>query len=308
MQGPSPEMVELFLQEASEHLQFLREYSGILQDPYPLYEDIERLYISAHGVAGTGGTYGYAQFHEVAGKLAHIYQYAMNASISQQATGPLVEFIYEAIAVLESDLLMISAKGEEAMDEIASFKQRYPFAFQVPPPSMDDPTEQPHPPEPEPDELVEAEQQPEPETQTPVVEEPVAEAPVAQATSAAAEPESSAPETFTQEPAWVAEEAAHTEEHAPLESADFVEEVLPEPLLSLNEPLTQETEPLTQEAEPVVQEPEPVAAEAMQAEPLAMENAAAPQAATPEEPAAEILEIPALEAAPPLDDLPAPES
>ena len=88
MNGPSPEMIELFLQEASEHLQFLREYSGILQDPYPLYEDIERLYISAHGVAGTGGTYGYPLFNEVAGKLAHIFQYAMNATISAEATAP----------------------------------------------------------------------------------------------------------------------------------------------------------------------------------------------------------------------------
>src|SRR5208282_3478977 len=111
MNGPSPEMIELFLQEASEHLQFLREYSGILQDPYPLYEDIERLYISAHGVAGTGGTYGYPLFHEVASKLAHIFQYAMNATISPEATVPLVEFIYEAIAVLESDLIMISANS-----------------------------------------------------------------------------------------------------------------------------------------------------------------------------------------------------
>ena len=136
MNGPSPEMVELFLQEASEHLQFLREYSGILQDPYPLYEDIERLYISAHGVAGTGGTYGYLLFHEVAGKVAHIFQYAMNATISPEATAPLVEFIYEAIAVLESDLLMVSAKGTEAADEIAAFKQRYPFAF--PPPAAAD--------------------------------------------------------------------------------------------------------------------------------------------------------------------------
>ncbi len=68
MNGASPEMIELFLAEASEHLQFLREYSGILQDPYPLYEDIERLYISAHGVAGTGGTYGYEFFQEVAGQ------------------------------------------------------------------------------------------------------------------------------------------------------------------------------------------------------------------------------------------------
>jgi len=152
MNGPSPEMIELFLAEASEHLQFLREYSGILQDPYPLYEDIERLYISAHGVAGTGGTYGYALFQEVAGKLAHIFQYAMNATISPEATTPLVEFIYEAIAVLESDLIMVGANGAESLEDIAAFKKRYPFAFQGPPPvGIDAPTEQPHPPRPEPE-------------------------------------------------------------------------------------------------------------------------------------------------------------
>ena len=133
MNGTSPEMIELFLQEASEHLQFLREYSGILQDPYPLYEDIERLYISAHGVAGTSGTYGYPLFHEVASKLAHIFQYAMNATISPEATGPLVEFIYEAIAVLESDLIMISANAMESAEDIAAFKHRFPFAFQAAP-------------------------------------------------------------------------------------------------------------------------------------------------------------------------------
>jgi chemosensory pili system protein ChpA (sensor histidine kinase/response regulator) len=150
MNGPNPEMIELFLQEASEHLQFLREYSGILQDPYPLYEDIERLYISAHGVAGTGGTYGYALFNEVASKLAHIFQYAMNATITPDATAPLVEFIYEAIAVLESDLIMISANSVESAEDIAAFKVRYPFAFQGPPPvAADAPTEQPHAPQPE---------------------------------------------------------------------------------------------------------------------------------------------------------------
>jgi chemosensory pili system protein ChpA (sensor histidine kinase/response regulator) len=148
MNGPSPEMIELFLQEASEHLQFLREYSGILQDPYPLYEDIERLYISAHGVAGTGGTYGYTLFNEVASKLAHIFQYAMNATISSEATAPLVEFIYEAIAVLESDLIMIGANGIESFEDIDAFKLRYPFAFQGPPPvAADAPTEQPHAPD-----------------------------------------------------------------------------------------------------------------------------------------------------------------
>src|SRR6266850_809907 len=130
MTTPGQEFVELFLQEASEHLQFLREYSGILQDPYPVPDDVERLYISAHTLGGTSASYGYPLFSEVAGKLTHIFQYAMNATITTEAAGPLVEFISEGIAVLESDLLMISANAIEAVEEIDAFKEKYPFAFQ----------------------------------------------------------------------------------------------------------------------------------------------------------------------------------
>src|SRR5947209_14945164 len=130
MTTPGQEFVELFLQEASEHLQFLREYSGILQDPYPVPDDVERLYISAHTLGGTSASYGYPLFSEVAGKLAHIFQYAMNATITPEAAGPLVEFISEGIAVLESDLLMMSANDIEAVEEINAFKEKYPFAFQ----------------------------------------------------------------------------------------------------------------------------------------------------------------------------------
>ncbi|PYX99302.1 MAG: hypothetical protein DMG63_09230 [Acidobacteria bacterium] len=108
MNTPGQEFVEVFLQEASEHLQFLREYSGILQDPYPVPEDIQRLYISSHTLEGSSGSYGYPLFREVASKLSHIFQYAMNAVIAPDATAALVEFISEGIAVLESDLLMIS--------------------------------------------------------------------------------------------------------------------------------------------------------------------------------------------------------
>lgn len=127
------EFVEIFLQEASEHLQFLREYSGILLDPYPGAEDVERLYISAHTLAGTSASYGFPLFSEVAGKLAHIFQYAMNATIAPDAAGPVVEFISEGVAVLESDLLMISANAAEAADEVSAFKLRFPFAFQTTP-------------------------------------------------------------------------------------------------------------------------------------------------------------------------------
>src|SRR5579864_7927826 len=129
-QPPNQEFAEVFLQEASEHLQFLREYSGILQDPYPVPDDIERLYISSHTLSGTSASYGYPLFSEIAGKLAHIFQYAMNASIGADAAAPIVEFISEAVSVLESDLLMISANAVEAAEDIAAFRQKYPFAFQ----------------------------------------------------------------------------------------------------------------------------------------------------------------------------------
>lgn len=129
--SPNQEFVEVFLTEASEHLQFLREYSGILQDPYPAADDLERLYAAAHTLAGASAMYGYRQFSEVAGKLAHIFQYAMNASVTQEAGAPLVEFISEAVSVLESDLLLISNNAVEAEEELAAFKQRFPFAFQM---------------------------------------------------------------------------------------------------------------------------------------------------------------------------------
>jgi chemosensory pili system protein ChpA (sensor histidine kinase/response regulator) len=130
LNGQGQEFVEVFLQEASERLQFLREYSGILQDAYPRPEDVERLHIAAHTLAGTSGSYGFPLFSEISGKLAHIFQYAMNASIASDAAAPLVEFISEAVALLESDLIMISTNSVESEEDIGVFKQRYPFAFQ----------------------------------------------------------------------------------------------------------------------------------------------------------------------------------
>jgi chemosensory pili system protein ChpA (sensor histidine kinase/response regulator) len=127
---PNQDMLEVFLQEASEHLQFLREYSSVLQDPYPAAQDLDRLYVAAHTLVGSSGLYQFKFFAEVASKLAHIFQYAINAGISQEASGPLVEFIYEGIAVLESDLLMVSTNGVESEDEFQGFKEKYPYAFQ----------------------------------------------------------------------------------------------------------------------------------------------------------------------------------
>jgi chemosensory pili system protein ChpA (sensor histidine kinase/response regulator) len=126
---PDREAVELYLQEASEHLQYLREYVSVLQEISPKREDLERLYISAHTLSGTSASYGFPRFSEIASKLAHVFQYATNAPLGDDLHGPLTEFLSDGISVLETDLLEISDTGKESFDDIAAFKERYRFAF-----------------------------------------------------------------------------------------------------------------------------------------------------------------------------------
>jgi chemosensory pili system protein ChpA (sensor histidine kinase/response regulator) len=133
---PDREAVEVFLQEASEHLQYLREYIGVLQEIAPRREDLERLYISAHTLSGTSASYGFPRFSEIAGKLAHVFQYATNASLGEDLHGPLTEFLSDGISLLEADLLEISDTGQEVLDDIAAFKERYRFAFPAEPAAL----------------------------------------------------------------------------------------------------------------------------------------------------------------------------
>jgi chemosensory pili system protein ChpA (sensor histidine kinase/response regulator) len=130
------EAVEMFLQEASEHLQYLREYVSVLQDVEPRREDLERLYIAAHTLSGTSASYGFPRFSEIAGKLAHVFQYSLNAPLGSDLHGPLTEFLSDGISLLETDLLEISDTGKECIDDIAAFKERYRFAFPTEPPPL----------------------------------------------------------------------------------------------------------------------------------------------------------------------------
>jgi chemosensory pili system protein ChpA (sensor histidine kinase/response regulator) len=134
--APDRDAVELFLQEAAEHLQYLREYVSVLQDISPRHEDMERLYIAAHTLSGTSASYGFPRFSEVASKLAHVFQYALNASLGEDLHGPLTEFLSDGISLLETSLLEISDTGQENVEDVASFKERYRFAFPVEPPPL----------------------------------------------------------------------------------------------------------------------------------------------------------------------------
>jgi len=133
---PDREAVELFLQEAAEHLQYLREYVSVLQEVAPRHEDLDRLYIAAHTLKGTSASYGFPRFSEIAGKLAHVFQYALNAPLGDDLHGPLTEFLSDGISLLETSLIEISDTGQENREDISAFKERYRFAFPPEPPPL----------------------------------------------------------------------------------------------------------------------------------------------------------------------------
>ena len=136
MSLPDREAVEIFLQEASEHLQFLRECASLLGEPTAPREELEKLYIAAHTLSGTSASYGFPKFSEIAGKLAHVFQYALNAPLGDDLHGPLTEFLSDAISLLETNLLEISDTGKENLEDMAAFKERYRFAFSSEPPRL----------------------------------------------------------------------------------------------------------------------------------------------------------------------------
>src|ERR1700680_4714340 len=124
-----PIPLEQFLQEASERLQYLREYAALPVEPQSTSDDLARLYDAAHELAESASRWGYSLFADIAGRLAHVFQYARKAQLSPDTYGPLTEFLADAISVLEFNLLQISSDGKETVDDIAAFKHRYAFAF-----------------------------------------------------------------------------------------------------------------------------------------------------------------------------------
>jgi len=121
--------LEQFLQDASERLQFLREYAALPVEPTSTSDELARLYDAAHELAESSSRWGFPLFSDISGRLAHIFQYARKAQLSPDTYGPLTEFLADAISVLEFDLLQISSGGSETADDIAAFKHRYAFAF-----------------------------------------------------------------------------------------------------------------------------------------------------------------------------------
>jgi len=107
----------------------LREYAALPAEPQSSGSDLVRLYDAAHQLAESAARWSFPHFADVAGRLAHIFQYAQKAQLSPDTIGPLTEFLADAISVLEFNLLQISSDGSETVDDIIAFKHRYAFAF-----------------------------------------------------------------------------------------------------------------------------------------------------------------------------------
>ena len=133
MNGPNQESVELFLQEASENLQYLREYSGLLQEPQTRPEDLEKLYIASHTLAGTSASYGFpAIFRSGRENGAHFslrHERDAHGRHARPAHG--IYFRRDLRARIRSAADQFGRS--ETTGDIAAFKQRYAFAFPAAP-------------------------------------------------------------------------------------------------------------------------------------------------------------------------------
>jgi len=130
----APEQIPLdqFLESASERLQFLREYSSLVQEAAPRRDEIEQLFQAAHWLGSEAAGQGFPLFSEIAGRMAHVFQYALHAELPPESHGPLVEFLADAITLLEGDLIQIDSDRTETAEDVETFKRRYSFAFAQP--------------------------------------------------------------------------------------------------------------------------------------------------------------------------------
>ena len=132
MSAPEQLTLEQFLDSAAERLQFLREYSSLVQEAAPRREEVQQLYEAAHWLDAQSAAQQFPLFSEIAGRMAHVFQYALHAELPPEAHGPLLEFLADAITVLESDLMQIYSDRTETAEDVDIFKRRYSFAFAQP--------------------------------------------------------------------------------------------------------------------------------------------------------------------------------
>jgi len=71
--------------------------------------------------------HGFRKWRPKAGAI--FFQYALQAPLGDDLHGPLTEFLSDGISLLETSLLEISDAGQENVEDVAAFKERYRFAF-----------------------------------------------------------------------------------------------------------------------------------------------------------------------------------
>src|SRR5271154_1218359 len=124
--------LDRFLESASERLQFLREYSSLVPEAAPRRDEVAQLYEAAHWLDTEAAAQGLPLFSEIAGRMAHVFQYALHAELPPESHGPLVEFLADAITLLEGNLMQIYSDRTETAEDVETFKRRYSFAFAQP--------------------------------------------------------------------------------------------------------------------------------------------------------------------------------
>ena len=103
--------LEIFIEEAKEHLQNLNEHILVLEKDPENIDTINEIFRAAHSLKGMAGTMGYKKMQQLTHDMENVFSEIRNGKM--KASSELVDVVFKGLDALESYLANIQTDGTE---------------------------------------------------------------------------------------------------------------------------------------------------------------------------------------------------
>ena len=103
--------LEIFIEEAKEHLQNLNEHVLVLEKDPENIDTINEIFRAAHSLKGMAGTMGYKKMQQLTHDMENVFSEIRNGKM--KASSELVDVVFKGLDALESYLANIQTDGTE---------------------------------------------------------------------------------------------------------------------------------------------------------------------------------------------------
>lgn len=107
--------LEIFIEEAKEHLQSLNEHLLILEREPENENTINEIFRAAHSLKGMSGTMGYKRMQHLTHDMENVFSEIRNGNM--KANSQLVDVLFKGLDALESYLANIQSEANEGEDD-----------------------------------------------------------------------------------------------------------------------------------------------------------------------------------------------